>query len=181
MASLNAMFKLFDGYSTTINKINRKTDEATNKILKASGATDSFNSKLKNTGSSAGIFSSGLGKVASVAALAVAAMKGMSIADEFTNTSARLNLINDGLQTQAELQDKIFAAANRSKGAYSSMADAVAKLQLNAGEQFKTNDEAIAFTELLQKSFKVGGTSGTEQSSAMLQLTQAMGAGKLQG
>lgn len=181
MATLKAMFKLFDGYSSTADKVIRKTDEATGKILKASGATDEFNDKLEATGASASIASGGLKKFLGVAALIAAAKKGMDLTDSYTNTAARLNLINDGLQTQYELQDKIFAAANRAKGSYASMADAVAKLQLNAADQFKNNNETIAFTELLQKSFKVGGTSTSEQSSAMLQLTQAMGAGKLQG
>ena len=175
------MFKLFDGYSSTIDKINRKTDEATNKILKASGQTDKFNKKLDATGASAGNATSGLGKFISVAALIAGTVKSMNITDEFTNTAARLNLINDGLQTQAELQDKIFAAADRSKGAYTDMARAISKMGILAGDAFGSNDELIAFTELIQKSFKVGGASSTEQSSAMLQLTQAMSAGRLQG
>ena len=181
MATLRAMFKLFDGYSTVIDKINRKTDEAANKLLKASGNTDKFNKKLNDTGASANNASNSLGKFISIAALVGGAIKSMNIADEFTNTAARLNLINDGLQTQAELQEKIFAAANRSKGAYTDMASAISKMGLMAGENFSSNDELIAFTELLQKSFKVGGASTSEQSSAMLQLTQAMSAGKLQG
>lgn len=61
------------------------------------------------------------------------------------------------------------------------MAGAISKMGLLAGEAFGSNDELIAFTELVQKSFKVGGASQTEQSSAMLQLSQAMAAGKLQG
>ena len=105
----------------------------------------------------------------------------MQLSDELTNTNARLNLINDGLQTQAELQEKIYASATRSRGAYTDIANAVSKLGLTASESFSSNDEIIAFTELLQKSFKIGGASATEQSSALLQLTQAMGAGKLQG
>lgn len=181
MATLKAMFKLFDGYTSTIQKINKKTDEATNKILRASGCTDKFNNGLKQTGSSAGFASNKLGKLLSVTALVAGAIKGMNIADNFINTSSRLELINDGLQTQAELQNKIFKAANDSKGAYTSMASAVSKMGLMAKESFSTNDELIAFTELIQKGFKVGGASQTEQSSAMLQLTQAMGAGRLQG
>jgi tape measure domain-containing protein len=181
MATLEAMFKLFDGYSSTANKVINKTDQATNKILKASGATDNFNTKLKSTGSSANSASIGLGKFVSLAATLAGAIKGMNIADEYTNTASRLSLINDGLQTQSQLQNKIFAAADRAKGSYSSMADSVAKLQLNAKEQFKTNDEAIAFTELLQKSFKISGASSSERDAGTLQLTQAMGAGKLQG
>jgi tape measure domain-containing protein len=175
------MFKLFDGYSSTIEKINRGTDQATKKILDASGATDKLNKELEATGASANTASNGLGKVVSVAALLATTIKGMNITDEFTNTTARLNLINDGLQTQLELQEKIFDSANRSKGAYSAMAGAISRMGLLASESFSGNDELIAFTELVQKTFKIGGASSTEQSSALLQLSQAMAAGRLQG
>lgn len=175
------MFKLFDGYSSTIDKINKKTDEATNKILKASGQTDKFNKKLDATGASAGRASSGIDRMVKSLISLAAIKKGIDITDEFTNTAARLNLINDGLQTQAELQDKIFAAADRSKGAYTDMARAISKMGILAEDSFSSNDELIAFTELVQKSFKVGGANATEQSSALLQLTQAMSAGRLQG
>lgn len=181
MATLKAMFKLFDGYSITIDKITRKTDEATNKMLKASNQTDKFNEKLNKTGNSSSFLSSGLGKLAGTVLTITTALKGMQLSDELTNTNARLNLINDGLQTQAELQEKIYASATLSRGAYMDMAGAISKMGLLAGEAFGSNDELIAFTELIQKSFKVGGASQTEQSSAMLQLSQAMAAGKLQG
>ncbi len=181
MATLKAMFKLFDGYSITIDKITRKTDEATNKMLKAGNQTDKFNEKLNKTGNSSSFLSSGLGKLAGTVLTITTALKGMQLSDELTNTNARLNLINDGLQTQAELQEKIYASATLSRGAYMDMAGAISKMGLLAGEAFGSNDELIAFTELIQKSFKVGGASQTEQSSAMLQLSQAMAAGKLQG
>lgn len=181
MATLKSIFKLYDGYSSTISTIDKKTNDATNKILKASGATDSFNKKLKATGASAEVAGFGLGKLISITALVAGAVKGMHIADEFTNTSARLALINDGLQTQAELQKKIFAAAERSRGSYTELSRAISKMGLLASDAFGSNDELTAFTELLQKSFKVSGASTTEQSSALLQLSQAMAAGRLQG
>jgi len=181
MATLSSTFKLYDGYTSTIDKISSKSEKATSKILAASGATDKLNGKLNATGASASNASSGLGKLIGIAALAATALKGISITDEYTNTAARLDLINDGLQTQQELQDKIFASANRSKGSYTDMAGAISKMGLTAGDAFGSNDELIGFTELLQKSFKVGGASGSEQSSGMQQLTQAMAAGKLQG
>ncbi len=181
MATLKAMFRLYDGYSAIADKVYRKTQEATTKILAASGATDKFNAKLAATGASANSASSGLAKYLSLAAAIAATVKGTSTTDDYINTAARLNLINDGLQTQAELQQKIFDAAYRSKGAYSDMASAISKMGLLAGDTFTNNDELISFTELLQKSFKVSGANTTEQSSAMLQLSQAMAAGKLQG
>lgn len=181
MATLRAMFQLYDGYTKTIGKVNKATDTAINKILKASGVTDSFNKKLQATGTGAASASSGVMRLVSAAALLAGSIKGMGIADEFTNTAARLNLINDGLQTQVELQDKIFASADRSRGLYSDMSNAVAKMGLLASDAFGSNDELIAFTELTQKSFKVSGASQMEQSAGMYQLTQAMAAGKLQG
>ena len=181
MATLKAMFKLFDGYSATIDRIYRKTDQATDKIMKASGATDKLNKQLEATGASAGKATSGLtkliGKVITIAGI----IKGMNLVDEYTYTAARLDLINDGLQTQAELQEKIFAAADRARGSYSDMAEAVSKMGLLAGEAFTSNDELIAFTELVQKSFKVSGAAISEQQGAMRQLTQAMASGRLQG
>lgn len=186
MATLKTVFKLFDGYSSTISKINKKTDEATNKILEASGVTDKFNEKLKNTGASANIANTGLGKLVKTFISLAAIKKGIDIVDEYTNIASRLALINDGLQTQAELQDKIFTAANRSRGSYSDMADAIAKMGLMARDAFSVDgklntDELVAFTELVQKSFKIAGASISEQQAAMRQLAQAMASGRLQG
>lgn len=181
MPTLKAMFKLFDGYSSTIDKIIRRTNEATNKILNASGATDKFNKKLENMGASANVANTGLGKLVKTFISLAAIKKGIDITDEYTNTAARLALINDGLQTQAELQDKIFAAAERARGSYSNMADAIATMGLLAKDAFKSNDELIAFTELVQKSFKIAGADTSMQQAAMRQLAQAMASGRLQG
>jgi len=175
------MFQLFDGYSRTASKITKATDEATNKILNASGATDKLNKKLEATGASASTASSGLKKLVGAVASYAALTKGMNIADEYTNTAARLALINDGLQTQAELQEKIFASAKRARGSYTQMGAAISKLGLLAGDAFTSTDEIIGFTELMQKSFRLSGASPEEQAAGMYQLTQAMASGRLQG
>lgn len=101
--------------------------------------------------------------------------------DLYASNQARLGLINDGLQTQAELQQKIYAAAQRSRGEYNAMVDSVAKLGLLAGDAFGSNNEMIAFTEQLNKAFTISGATTEQRNAAMLQLTQAMAAGKLQG
>lgn len=102
-------------------------------------------------------------------------------ADQLTSVRSRINLINDGTQTTAEIMDKVFDAAQRSRGSYIDMADSVAKLNMLAKDAFSSNDEAIMFVEQLNKQFKVSGASIEESSAAMYQLTQAMAAGKLQG
>lgn len=98
-----------------------------------------------------------------------------------TTTRARLDLMNDGLQTTAELQDMIVKSANRSRAAYSTTADAVAKMGIMAGDAFSSNEELIAFSELINKQFTIAGTSAAGIDAAMLQLTQAMSSGVLRG
>lgn len=101
--------------------------------------------------------------------------------DELSLTQSRLNLINDGTQTTIDLQNKLYQAAQRSRGSYTDMANSVSKLGLLAGDAFKNNDEMIAFSEMMNKSFKVSGAGQQEISAATYQLTQAMASGKLQG
>jgi tape measure domain-containing protein len=103
------------------------------------------------------------------------------IVDEYASTTARLNMINDGLQTTKELQDLVYKSAQRSRGEYGVMASSVAKLNLLASQSFSGNREALAFTEMIQKSFTVAGASTQEMQAGIYQLTQAMAAGKLQG
>ncbi|MEJ8548156.1 tape measure protein [Brevibacillus borstelensis] len=103
------------------------------------------------------------------------------VSDDYINTQARIKMINDGLQTAAELQEKIFASANRSRGSYTDMAAVIGRMGVLAKDAFKNNEELLAFTELMQKSFRVGGSSTMEQQAGMYQLSQAMAAGKLQG
>lgn len=101
--------------------------------------------------------------------------------DEYIQTMARLKTIEDGSKTGQELQDSIMAAAQRSRTGFGIMADSVAKLRSQAGEAFKSNDEAIAFAEQLNKLYKIGGASLEQQKAGTLQITQALASGVLRG
>ncbi|MEA4972917.1 MAG: tape measure protein [Candidatus Metalachnospira sp.] len=105
----------------------------------------------------------------------------VELSDTYAQTYARLNLINDGLQTTSQLQTAIYNSAQRSRSAYQDTAAEVSKLGLLAGDAFSSIKEIVAFTELMNKNFKIAGASSTEQAAAMYQLTQAMASGRLQG
>ncbi len=105
----------------------------------------------------------------------------VSLSDQMTSTTARLNMMNDGLQTTQELQNMIFLSAERSRGAYQATADAVSKLGLMAGDAFSSSEEIIDFMEQVNKQFTIAGTEAAGIEAAMLQLTQAMGSGVLRG
>lgn len=122
-----------------------------------------------------------LGRIAAAIGGIQAAKGIINLSDTLTSTTARLDLMNDGQQTTAELQEKIAASAKASRGAYLDTADAVAKMGVLAGNAFSSNDELIEFTELVNKNFAIAGTTTEGQAAAMLQLTQAMGSGVLRG
>lgn len=105
----------------------------------------------------------------------------LGLSDSQAQINARLNLMKDETHSVAQLNDLIYQSALRSRAAYSDTADAVGKMGLNAKNAFSSNEELIAFTEQVNKQFKIGGASAQEQSNAMIQLTQAMAAGVLRG
>ena len=107
--------------------------------------------------------------------------KVIDLSDTMAQTSARLNLIVDDGGSVDELQDKIYLSAQRSRAAYQSTADAIAKMGSNAGDAFSSNDELIAFMEQVNKQFTIAGTDAQGIDAAMLQLTQSMGSGVLRG
>lgn len=105
----------------------------------------------------------------------------LNLSDQLTSTTARLNLMNDGLQTTQDLQNMIYLSAERARGSYQATADAVSKLGLMAGDAFGSSEEIIAFMEQVNKQFTIAGTEAAGVDAAMLQLTQAMGSGVLRG
>ena len=181
MPTLNAMFRLMDGYSTQIKKIIENTDKAAAIILGASKKTDKFNDSLGRTRTAADMANSGLSRLLKTAMSLAAVKKSMDVIDTYTNTNARLSMITENLEEQKALQKDVFAAADRARGDYTEMANATAKLKMLTGGVFRSNQETVRFTELLTKSLKIPGTTQMEQNSVFLQLTQAMAAGKLQG
>lgn len=174
-----AISKVANKLSTDIPK---GVSEAGSKVAKeAAGIRDEIKSIMTQVNK--GLQFAGAVTGISLAATAVKdiAAAATQTADQLTSVRARINLINDGTQTTAEIMDKVFDAAQRSRGSYVDMADSVAKLNMLAKDAFSSNDEAIMFVEQLNKQFKVSGASIEESSAAMYQLTQAMAAGKLQG
>jgi len=147
----------------------------------AADAQDRLNRKFRE---GAGAVDSLLGKLRPLVSTYIGlqgAQKALNLSDTLTSTRARLNLIVDDGGSVEGLEQKIMASAQRSRAAYFDTASAIAKMGANAGAAFKGNDELIAFMEQVNKQFVLGGASAQEQANAMLQLTQAMGAGALRG
>lgn len=189
-SAFESMETSMDGSFDTsqIESARRATEQAALEVIQLGNEIEDnersqrdFNKEVKDGASAMdGLGDKVMGLVGAYASLQ-GVQKLINLSDEYVRTNARLNMINDGLQTTDELQDKILASAQRSRAAYTDTADAVAKLSLNAKSAFSSNDETIAFAENLNKLFAIAGTEQQSIASATLQLTQALGSGVLRG
>lgn len=159
-------------------------DRASRSVRNATNNVDDFSRRQQEAAQQA----AGIGNIwqrikgyigAAGAAFSLSKLVGLS--DTLAGKKARLELIVDDGGSVNELNKKIYASAMRARAFYTDTAATISKLGLLAGDAFNSNDEMIAFTELMNKNFTIGGASTQEQSSAMYQLTQAMASGRLQG
>lgn len=188
MATIKNFIMLRDGMSAPLLKIANATEKASDKLNKFTGSTRAAGTaaqqsvgKFNMLGSVfAGSFLAA-GAIAGARALGSAIASVGTSAEEFAGIQARLGLVANSQKEVAGLNQAIFESAQRARGSYFDMANAVSKLAINARDAFPDPAEVVGFTEGIQKLFTVGGASVAEQKSAMLQLTQALGSGRLQG
>lgn len=177
------------GFNTrTIDQARQAIDAAAQQVTQLGNNIEdneehqqNFNRTVQN-GSSA--MDGLLGKVTSlVAAYATfqTVEKVMDMSDELTMTKARLDMMNDGLQSTDELVNMVYASAQNARGSFTDMAAVVAKFGNNAKDAFGSSEEVVAFANLIQKQMTIAGASTQEASNAMLQLSQALGSGVLRG
>lgn len=181
---------------SALDKVGRHADKLSDKLIGigrglrgVSAETDGVKTAISSMG---GLINSTIGKftIAGIATNAISSLvskvselpgKLQSVATGYAGIEARLKLLTGSQEKVAEMNKLIYESALRSRGSFESMADAVTKIGMTAKEAFPDPKEIIPFMEGIQKLFVIGGTNKTNQGAAMLQLTQALGSGKLQG
>lgn len=159
----------------------RYQEQIENEINSNTVAQENFNNSLRSASTASDNLFKKIKRIAA-AYLGIQTVKaGINLSDTMTQNTARLNLMNDGNQSTEELQKMIYQSAQSSRGNFLDISQVVSKLGILAPNAFKSNQEAILFSELMTKSFKIGGASQQEQSAGMYQLTQALASGRLQG
>lgn len=106
----------------------------------------------------------------------------LETSDTITLATARLGLLTDNV---TQLSDQIYQMSQETRNNYLEMLSVVSKMGINVGvgegEWFSNTDELVKFNELVAKTFAIGGQNTKEINAAMLQLTQALSSGRLQG
>ncbi len=164
-----------------MNELNDTLKQIVANTSRAAQEQQEHNQKIQQANQSAGQLLSTVKRVVAVAAGFTMGKEILGLSDEMAQTTARLNLMNDGLQDTDQLQQMIYQSAQRARTDYMATADVVAKLGQRAGDAFNSSGEVVQFAENLNKQFVIAGASQQEIASASLQLTQALGSGVLRG
>jgi tape measure domain-containing protein len=170
--------------SEAVNEADRLGDE----IARCAGEQDDFNDSVRQgTNAADGLVGKIMGLVGAYAGLQSVG-KLINTSDDFTQTTARIGMMNNafnelnGTETEtSEMMNLIYRAAQDARGSFGDMADVVARFGNNARDAFSSQEEVVAFANLIQKQMTIAGAGTAEASNAMLQLSQALGSGKLRG
>lgn len=181
MAAIQEELILYDKFTNTFNRYIRQAEQASGATNNAKKSVDKMTQSQKAaTSASDGLANSIKNLVAGYVGLR--GIKSLfNLSDTIASTTARIDMMNDGLQTTDELNNMIWESAQRSRGAYADTAAFVAKLGNLAGDAFSSSAEIVAFAEQINKQIALSGASSTEASAAMLQLTQGLSSGALRG
>lgn len=179
-SSVNSCNQAMMGFGSTIDVINNKLRNAGN------GAFGGLKNAL--SGLSAGLLGPiALGNVLangiSMLAAKIASIPGEMIeaSDEYASIQGRLRIVAGSAEKAAQMNELIYQSAVRARGSYTDMAKSVAEIAMNAKDAFPKVEDAIPFMEGIQKIFAINHTGIEQQKAAMLQLTQALASGRLQG
>ena len=142
---------------------------------------EQFNQSLQNGASESSNLVSAIKRMAGAYLSIQTAGKILEMSDEITQTTSRLNMMNDGLQSTADLYNMVYVAANDARGSLGDMASIVARFGNNAKDAFSSSAEVVQFANLVQKQMTIAGASTQEAANAELQLSQALGSGVLRG
>ena len=167
MTAFKAARKELARVNTALDDMGREAREAAISMQNNTNAATGFLGKIK-------------GLVAAYAGFE-GAKSLMNMADTYASINSRLNLMQDGLTSTAQLEEMIRQSADRTRSSFQDSADMVGKLGVQAKAAFNNSADVVNFVEQLNKHLIISGTNAQAAQGGLLQMTQAMGAGVLRG
>lgn len=180
-ASLSAARNEIAQATVAAEEFNQTMQQASSPINDNIRRQEQFNQSLQNGASESSNLVSAIKRMAGAYLSIQTAGKILEMSDEITQTTSRLNMMNDGLQSTADLYNMVYVAANDARGSLGDMASVVARFGNNAKDAFSSSAEVVQFANLVQKQMTIAGASTQEAANAELQLSQALGSGVLRG
>ena len=143
-----------------------------------------LNAELSKTGDKAAEAAGGLGKIGTV----LAGFATLSFAKSLLDTADAMQSINSQVRqvTSSEteylaVQRQLLDVANSTRASLESTASLYVSTSRALKDYGYTQQEILQFTEATNNAMTIGGVQAEQQAAALMQLSQALGSGVLQG
>lgn len=160
----SSMAKAASGVSSSSNRIRNDIATSEKQFLRSNTA---ISGSLKDLAAGIGV---------GIAANAV-----KDLADNYTQLQNRLKVSGLSGDNLIAVQDQLFASANRNGVAVQSLAEVYQRASISAKSLGADQKTLLQFTDTLSNAVRVQGTTTEQASGALLQLSQALGAGIVRG
>lgn len=145
---------------------------------------EQLNSELEQTDGKASAAAGGLGKIGSV----LAGFASLSFAKSMLDTADAMQSINAQVRqvvsSESEylaVQRQLLDVANNTRASLESTANLYVSTSRALKDYGYTQQEILTFTEATNNAMAIGGVQAQQQAAALMQLSQALGSGVLQG
>lgn len=177
MASDDIVIKL----QADIRDLSGKVSQVTSQFSKLESTVRSSSAKINSSLKSI----SGVANLAKTAFAAIAfgnvTRSTVQLADAMTNMRSRIRLVTDSSEEAARVQQRLMDVAARTRTDFAAVGALYARIGRSADELGLSQERLIAFTETFSQALKISGASTAESQSTILQLSQALASGRLQG
>ena len=166
-ADISALNKSISQVSSQFQSLERKVDKTSTHMSGAFKSASSAATMLKTA-------------VAAVA-FGAAARGAIEMADAMTSMQSRIRLVVGATGDAVGTQQKLLDVANRTRSGFEAVGALYARVGRSADALGLSQERLIAFTETFSQALKISGASTAETESTILQLSQALASGRLQG
>lgn len=173
-----------DQLTKSAENLEKRTDRLRESNGSFSRSNDSVNASLKKTTQEAKSASTAMGALqkAVIGYMSFSlARKTLDMADTMTSLGSQVRFVTDGIKEASAVQNELFDISNRTFSSLEATTNLYTRTARALKDAGKSQADFLKFTEATNNAMRIGGRSTVEQSSALLQLSQALGSGVLQG
>jgi len=105
----------------------------------------------------------------------------IQLADAMTNMRSRIRLVTSSTEEAVRVQQRLMDVAARTRTDFAAVGALYARIGRSADELGLSQERLIGFTETFSQALKISGATTAESQSTILQLSQALASGRLQG
>ena len=167
-----------------------KATQSLNRLSQAQMRASQAHFKGKSKGLAQGKNTAQAGGMGIIGGLkgAFMALGGMALVSEIKQTadammslSSRIKLVTKDEAERLRIESTLYAMSNKNRSSLEDLGDLYYKTALASKRFGASQEQVLKLTDIVSKSLVIGGADTAQQKSTILQLSQALGSGVLQG